>query len=193
MPWHRPSKHDAFNDCCNRFLDRGVDIKVSPAKASGRKSRSVSCAVAFVMHMGMTPATAWLHASSAATSISRPAVPRASWTTAYSSSLFQQKQSQLETGVRREDVLMFGTTLAGDGPQEKEEPIWLGLDLSTQSLTAAVLQGDGVGADFNEPVVLESINYEVCAPRAALCFFRLSHESPLTAVVYKSVPSDCAI
>lgn len=44
----------------------------------------------------------------------------------------------------------------GDPP-----PLWLGLDLSTQSLTAAVLQGDGVGGVFNEPIVLESANYEV--------------------------------
>lgn len=40
-------------------------------------------------------------------------------------------------------------------------PLWLGLDLSTQSLTGAVLGGDGVGAEFNEPVVLESVNFEV--------------------------------
>lgn len=52
-------------------------------------------------------------------------------------------------------------TMAADGAQEKEEPLWLGLDLSTQSLTAAVLRGDGVGGNFNQPVVLESINYEV--------------------------------
>eukprot|EP00903_Cladosiphon_okamuranus_P010615 g10038.t1 len=50
--------------------------------------------------------------------------------------------------------------VAAAGAQEKEEPLWLGLDLSTQSLTAAVLQGDGAGGSFNEPVVLESINYE---------------------------------
>jgi len=47
---------------------------------------------------------------------------------------------------------------------EKEEALWLGLDLSTQSLTAAVLRGDGVGGASNEPVVLESVNYEVRVP-----------------------------
>lgn len=49
----------------------------------------------------------------------------------------------------------------GEREEKEEEPLWLGLDLSTQSLTAAVLRGDGVGGAFNEPVVLESINYEV--------------------------------
>lgn len=48
-----------------------------------------------------------------------------------------------------------------------DEPLWLGLDLSTQSLTGAVLRGNGVGGAFNDPVVLESINFEVhCQCRA---------------------------
>ncbi len=60
---------------------------------------------------------------------------------------------------------------AGDAGAEKEDALWLGLDLSTQSLTAAVLRGDGVGGASNEPVVLESISYEVrerCASRSIL-------------------------
>ncbi|CAM9333617.1 unnamed protein product [Pylaiella littoralis] len=52
----------------------------------------------------------------------------------------------------------------GEREEKEEEPLWLGLDLSTQSLTAAVLRGDGVGGAFNEPVVLESINYEKDLP-----------------------------
>lgn len=52
--------------------------------------------------------------------------------------------------------------------EEEEEPLWLGLDLSTQSLTAAVLKGDGVGGAFNEPVVLESVNFEVSMCRSNL-------------------------
>lgn len=44
---------------------------------------------------------------------------------------------------------------------QQQQPLWLGLDLSTQSLTAAILQGDGAGGRSNEPVVLESVNYEV--------------------------------
>lgn len=45
--------------------------------------------------------------------------------------------------------------------EAEKDPLWLGLDLSTQSLTGAVLRGNGVGAIHNEPVVLESINFEV--------------------------------
>ena len=45
---------------------------------------------------------------------------------------------------------------------QEEQPLWLGLDLSTQSLTAAVLRGKGAGGTLNDPVVLESVNYEVC-------------------------------
>lgn len=41
------------------------------------------------------------------------------------------------------------------------EPLWLGLDLSTQSLTGAILKGYGKGGAFNEPLVLESVNFEV--------------------------------
>lgn len=41
------------------------------------------------------------------------------------------------------------------------ELLWLGLDLSTQSLTGAVLQGNGTGMKYNEPVILERISYEV--------------------------------
>lgn len=52
----------------------------------------------------------------------------------------------------------------GDPP-----PLWLGLDLSTQSLTGAVLQGDGIGRAFNEPIVLESVNYEV----KVVCIFHV--------------------
>lgn len=51
------------------------------------------------------------------------------------------------------------------------QPLWLGLDLSTQSLTGAVLRGEGVGGDFNEPVVLESVNYEVGMKRKLRVFF----------------------
>lgn len=125
--------------------------------------------------MHVFPATAWLLAPPTATCTPRPAVPRTSWATAYSSNLFQQQSRcgnsavrRLETGIGRRGVLMFGTTVAraAGGSQEKEEPLWLGLDLSTQSLTAAVLRGDGVGRSFNEPVVLESINYEVRAAHA---------------------------
>lgn len=63
---------------------------------------------------------------------------------------------------------MFPMMMARQHGQEQEqeaqgEPLWLGLDLSTQSLTAAVLRGDGVGGTFNEPILLESINYEVSA------------------------------
>lgn len=60
-------------------------------------------------------------------------------------------------------VFMFPTMATQDGQEQEEqgEPLWLGLDLSTQSLTAAVLRGDGVGGTFNEPILLESINYEV--------------------------------
>eukprot|EP00752_Nemacystus_decipiens_P002575 g2413.t1 len=113
----------------------------------------------------MTSATAWLHASPAATSIPSMAVPRIFWATSYSSSLSQRSNSVtpcLEAGVRRRKVFMSGTTMAvaADEPQETQEPLWLGLDLSTQSLTAAVLRGNGVGGSFNEPVILESINYE---------------------------------
>lgn len=45
--------------------------------------------------------------------------------------------------------------------QTEPEPLWLGLDLSTQSLTGAVLKGYGKGGAFNEPLVLESVNFEV--------------------------------
>lgn len=40
------------------------------------------------------------------------------------------------------------------------QPLWLGLDLSTQSLTGAVLKGDAAGGVHNDPVLLESINFE---------------------------------
>lgn len=56
-----------------------------------------------------------------------------------------------------------GTTAEGQEQEMQEEPpLWLGLDLSTQSLTAAVLRGKGAGGASNNPVVLESINFEVC-------------------------------
>lgn len=48
-----------------------------------------------------------------------------------------------------------------DDRELETDPLWLGLDLSTQSLTGAVLRGDGMGTAFNEPVVLESINFDV--------------------------------
>ncbi|CAN0032112.1 unnamed protein product, partial [Laminaria digitata] len=54
-----------------------------------------------------------------------------------------------------------GTTAEGQEQEMQEEPpLWLGLDLSTQSLTAAVLRGKGAGGASNDPVVLESINFE---------------------------------
>ena len=48
-----------------------------------------------------------------------------------------------------------------ESQQKEAESLWLGLDLSTQSLTGAVLRGRGQGGAFNEPVVLESVNFEV--------------------------------
>ncbi|CBJ33890.1 conserved unknown protein [Ectocarpus siliculosus] len=67
---------------------------------------------------------------------------------------------------RASRVFMFPTMASKDGQEQEEqgEPLWLGLDLSTQSLTAAVLRGDGVGGTFNEPILLESINYEKDLP-----------------------------
>lgn len=59
-------------------------------------------------------------------------------------------------------------SVAKAGINEKDDeqeagggPLWLGLDLSTQSLTGAVLRGNGVGGTSNDPVILESINFEV--------------------------------
>lgn len=51
--------------------------------------------------------------------------------------------------------------VAAEEGNRDEEPLWLGLDLSTQSLTAAVLKGNGAGGTSNDPIVLESINFEV--------------------------------
>lgn len=53
-----------------------------------------------------------------------------------------------------------GVAAAVEG-KEQEEPLWLGIDLSTQSVTGAVLRGSGRGGASNDPVVLESINFEV--------------------------------
>ncbi|CAN0504637.1 unnamed protein product, partial [Ectocarpus sp. 8 AP-2014] len=63
-------------------------------------------------------------------------------------------------------VFMFPRMATKNGQEQEEqgEPLWLGLDLSTQSLTAAVLRGDGAGGAFNEPILLESINYEKDLP-----------------------------
>lgn len=58
---------------------------------------------------------------------------------------------------RRQRFFSMSTGVA----EAEKDPLWLGLDLSTQSLTGAVLRGNGVGAIHNEPVVLESINFEV--------------------------------
>lgn len=57
-----------------------------------------------------------------------------------------------------------GVGVAGraEGGQREEDSLWLGLDLSTQSLTAAVLRGSGTGGGSNQPVLLQSVNYEVC-------------------------------
>lgn len=180
MPWRRLSMHDGHEKNFHSFSGCSGDTNFfTPARSkrgssSGRRSASLVPTL-LVMHMGITPATAWLHARPAATSSPRPAGPRKSSATAHSSSLFPQQPRRenivvrrLEAEVRSPGTHMFGGSMTPmDAPQEKEEPLWLGLDLSTQSLTAAVLRGDGVGGDFNEPVVLESINYEVRS-RAAL-------------------------
>lgn len=66
------------------------------------------------------------------------------------------------------------------------EPLWLGLDLSTQSLTGAVLRGEGVGGEFNEPIVLESVNYEVSVKRrlsVSLCFSEVVHGTEICASI----------
>lgn len=57
------------------------------------------------------------------------------------------------------------------------EPLWLGLDLSTQSLTGAILKGYGNGGAFNEPLVLESVNFEVRR------FLQIDHGSINSTVV----------
>lgn len=168
MPWRRSSKHDGcengFHSCFGCSGDTNFATRAKSKRSSSRRCVHVaSLAPACTLFvLGMTPATAWFHAPPTATSTVGPAASRKSWTMGHSSRLFPQQPQRLETGDRDRGVLMFGgNTMAVNRAHENEEPLWLGLDLSTQSLTAAVLRGDGVGGDFNEPVVLESINYEV--------------------------------
>ena len=62
-----------------------------------------------------------------------------------------------------------GAAVEEQEPEMQEPPLWLGLDLSTQSLTAAVLRGKGAGGASNDPVVLESINFEVFNRLLCVC------------------------
>lgn len=55
-------------------------------------------------------------------------------------------------------MLCMSSTSTAD--RSGSQPLWLGLDLSTQSLTGAVLKGDAAGGVHNYPVLLESINFE---------------------------------
>lgn len=122
----------------------------------------------------MISATAWLMPAATwpATRVT-PRSPFAKSSECTTRSALVHGRSSLvpQTGSSR--AFMFRNRVVAVGPvgsavkeQEQgmqEPPLWLGLDLSTQSLTAAVLRGKGAGGASNDPVVLESVNYEVCA------------------------------
>lgn len=57
-------------------------------------------------------------------------------------------------------MLSMSSTSTTSVDSSGSQPLWLGLDLSTQSLTGAVLKGDAAGGVHNDPVLLESINFE---------------------------------
>lgn len=125
----------------------------------------------------MISATAWLMPAAtwpASRGTPRPPFAKSSECTARSvlvrgwSSLTPQSSSSRAFMFRNRFVAVgpvgaTSTVVEQEQEQEMQEPpLWLGLDLSTQSLTAAVMRGKEAGGASNDPVVLESINFEVC-------------------------------
>ncbi|CAN0417590.1 unnamed protein product, partial [Ectocarpus sp. 12 AP-2014] len=173
-PRRRRRSPNRSSPCCSsacRACNKHIAV-AHPPQGNYNSSRSSRCLHALVLAILTSRAQAWL------------LTPRATSTVAVdpSSSLHggrccerrgrQSKMRELlpigldDAKRRGNRVSMFPrmSTQNGQEQEEQGEPLWLGLDLSTQSLTAAVLRGDGVGRNFNEPILLESINYEKDLP-----------------------------